>query len=267
MSHLFIDPNDPRERGDARSADDHISGQRLAALADERPTTDEHAHLSRCAECARELEAHRSLLSLAETERGSMGIPLTRWNTLAERLREEGLITSDEPGSVTAEWASPIKRHYSTRALLRIAAALMLVASGAVIGRASTGAPILPGGIAGISQPDVARGPLAGSVPTAYASVEEARRAMDFFAGQYQSAVSFLAANDSTIGSSSETPAVMRTRLSALDRVQRTMGEALKTAPYDPVINGFYLSSFGQREATLRQLNTVLPEGVRLNSF
>jgi hypothetical protein len=59
----------------------------------------------------------------------------------------------------------------------------------------------------------------------------------------------------------------MRTRLSALDRVSRTMREALSTAPYDPVINDFYLSSFGQREATLRQLNTVLPEGVRLNSF
>jgi hypothetical protein len=55
--------------------------------------------------------------------------------------------------------------------------------------------------------------------------------------------------------------------LSALDRVQRTMREALNSAPYDPVINDFYLSSFGQREATLRQLNTVLPEGVRLNSF
>jgi hypothetical protein len=268
MSHLSIEPNDPsRERGDERSADDHISGQRMAALADERPTPDEHAHLSRCAECAREVEAHRALLSLAESERQSMGIPLTRWSTLAERLREEGLITSEDRSSVTAEWAAPIKRTYSTRALLRVAAALMLVASGAVIGRASTGAAILPGGITGTSQPDVARGPLFNNAPTAFASVDEARRAMDFFAGQYQSAVSFLAANDSTAGGSSETPAVMRTRLSALDRVQRTMGEALKTAPYDPVINGFYLSSFGQREATLRQLNTVLPEGVRLNSF
>lgn len=244
----------------------HLSIERLAALADERPNADEHAHLSRCAECAREVEAHQSLLSLAGSERDSLGIPLTRWSALSERLREEGLISTEERGSVTAEWASPIKRHYSTRALLRVAAALMLVASGALIGRASTGAAILPGGLAGTAQPDVARGPLFESAPTAYASVDEARQAMDFYAGQYQSAVSYLAANDSS-GGSSETPAVMRTRLSALDRVQRTMGEALKTAPYDPIINGFYLSSFGQREATLRQLNTVLPEGVRLNSF
>ena len=43
--------------------------------------------------------------------------------------------------------------------------------------------------------------------------------------------------------------------------------QKLGQAPYDPVINDFYLNSFAQREATLRQLNTALPQGVRLNSF
>jgi hypothetical protein len=244
----------------------HLSIERLAALADERPTADEHAHLARCADCARELEAHRSLVSLATAEREAMGIPLTRWNTLAERLREEGLITTGEHQSVTAEWASPIKRHYSPRAMLRVAAALMLVASGAVIGRASTGAPILPGGFVGVDASQaVGRRPVFDSIPTAFASLQEARRARDFYADAYQSAISFLAANDSA--GRAESPAVMRARLSALDRVSRTMREALNSAPYDPVINDFYLSSFGQREATLRQLNTVLPEGVRLNTY
>ena len=77
--------------------------------------------------------------------------------------------------------------------------------------------------------------------------------------------MTFLAANDSS--GTAETPAVMRARLSALNQVNRTMREALNDAPFDPVINDFYLNSFGQREATLRQLNTVLPQGVRLNSF
>ena len=243
----------------------HLSIERLAALADERPTADEHAHLSRCADCARELEAHRSLVSLAGFERETMGIPLTRWSTLSERLREEGLIAAEDRQSVTAEWASPIKRQYSTRALLRLAAALLLVASGALIGRASTGAAVLPGIVTAEPQASASR-LLLDSVPTAFASLDEARRAKDFFAGAYQNAVSFLAENDST-GARAESPAVMRARLSALDRVSRTMREALNSAPYDPVINDFYLSSFGQREATLRQLNTVLPEGVRLNSF
>lgn len=243
----------------------HLFTERLAALADEQPTADEKTHLASCAECARELEAHRSLLSLAGSERGSMGFPLTRWETLSQRLRAEGLITSDEQPSATGEWAAPIKRRYSARALLRVAAALMLVASGAVIGRASTGASIIPGGLTGGDPAAAGNAPEAGA-PTTFASLDEARRAREFYANAYQSAVSFLADNDSSAGSL-ESPAVMRTRLSALDRVSRTMREALSTAPYDPVINDFYLSSFGQREATLRQLNTVLPEGVRLNSF
>ena len=59
----------------------------------------------------------------------------------------------------------------------------------------------------------------------------------------------------------------MRTRLAALDRARDVMGEALKTAPYDPVINGYYLTTLGQREATIRQLNTVLPASMRMTSY
>jgi hypothetical protein len=45
------------------------------------------------------------------------------------------------------------------------------------------------------------------------------------------------------------------------------MGEALQDSPYDPVINGYYISASGQREATLRQLNTVMPASMRLTSY
>ena len=268
MSHLSIDPSDPsREPGDA-TTNDHISSQRLAALADEQPTTDERGHLELCARCAQEVEAHQSLLAMAGSEREVMGLPLTRWDTLSRRLRSEGLV-APEPQSVTAEWAAPIgKRRPSGRALMRFAAAIMLVAGGALIGRASTGAPILPDGVLGTESEQVAgRNPFsANQIPTPFASVEEALQGKAAYATAYQNAVSFLAAND-TGSRPTTTPAVMRARLSALDRVSRTMRDALNDAPYDPVINDFYLNSFGQREATLRQLNTVLPQGVRMNGF
>jgi hypothetical protein len=45
------------------------------------------------------------------------------------------------------------------------------------------------------------------------------------------------------------------------------MGEALNAAPYDPVINGYYLNTIGQREATIRRLNTVLPANMRMTSY
>jgi hypothetical protein len=244
----------------------HLSIERLAALADEQPTTDERAHLATCPPCAQEVEAHRSLLAMAGSERDTLGIPLTRWETLAQRLRTEGLISS-ESGSVTAEWAAPLgKRKLSSKAWMRFAAAVMLLAGGTVIGRASAGAALLPGGLTGNEPAQTAGIPDLDTVPTAFASVDQANRYKQIYADRYQAAVSFLAAHDSA-AQPTETPAVMRARLAALDRVSRTMREALNDAPYDPVINDFYLNSFGQREATLRQLNTVLPSNVRLNSY
>jgi hypothetical protein len=248
----------------------HLSFERLAALADEQPTADEHLHLSHCAECARELDAHRSLLAKAGTERESMGLPLTRWETLSRRLRAEGLIAGSgkrdaESASRDVRFPLPASRFPLT---LQIAAALLLVAAGAVLGRVSAGASLVPGGLLGGEARQTASVGRASvdSLPTTFASIDEARRWKSSYEDAYQKTVSFLAANDSS-GRAVQTPAVMRARLSALDRVQRTMGEALKDAPFDPVINNYYLNSFGEREATLRMLNTVLPQGVRMNSF
>lgn len=245
----------------------HLSIDRLAALADEQPTGAESIHLESCAECAQEVAAHRSLLAMAGAERDVMGIPLTRWDALSRRLREEGLLVAGEPMSVTAEFATPVgKRRPSGRALMRFAAAIMLVVGGTVMGRASTGASILPGGVLGTG-PDrsVAVRPFSEeTIPTTFASVEEAQEYKELYEAAYRNAVAYLAAHDSIARG---TPAAMRARLAALDDVSRTMSEALRDAPYDPVINDFYINSFGQREATLRQLNTVLPQGVRMNGF
>lgn len=248
----------------------HLSIERLAALADEQPTADEHAHISRCAPCAQEIEAHRSLLAMAGSERDTLGIPLTRWDALSQRLRAEGLMqdaAGENAGSVTAEWvAAPVGRSLSRKSWMRFAAAIMLVASGAIAGRASTGAAILPGGFTGSEPAQTARLSLPDTAPTAFASAEQANQWKQYHADGYQRAVSYLAGQDSA-ARPSETPAAMMTRLAALDRVSKTMREALQEAPFDPIINDFYLNSFGQREATLRQLNTVLPQNVRLNSY
>jgi hypothetical protein len=232
----------------------HLSIDRLAALADEQPTAAENDHLATCAQCAREVEAHRTLLAIAGGERESMGLPLTRWETLSERLKEEGLVGK----SKWAEFTRP-------KFMLQAAAALLLVAGGAALGRVSAGASAMPIGAEGTQ---VAKGgaPNPDSLPTAFASVMEANQWKAAYANAYQNAVAYLAAND-TASQPSGTPAVMKARLSALDRVSRTVQEALSDAPTDPVINDFYLNSFAQREATLRQLNAVLPQGVRMKSY
>ena len=234
----------------------HLSIDRLAALADEQPTGIEQMHLESCAECAREVDAHRSLLAMAETERTSMGLPLSRWESLSVKLREEGLIVT--PGHSRRSGRVPA----SASPYLRYAAALLLVAGGALLGRASAGAPLMPGDAPRVVADAI---PLLDSIPTEFASVEAARAFSDAYRIGYQRAVSFIAANDTS--RMAETPAVMRARLSALDRVSRITREALNDAPFDPVINEFYLNSYGQREATLRALNIALPPSVRLNSF
>jgi len=232
----------------------HLSIDRLAALADEQPTTAEHDHLAVCAQCARELEAHRTLLAIAGGERESMGLPLTRWDALSQRLRTEGLIAGQG-----GRWASIT----SPRFLLQAAAALLLVAGGVTLGRMSAGATAVPGGLSGR---EMAQRPSPDSLPTTFTSLEQANRWRDAYANAYQSTVAYLAAN-ATGGQVAQTPAVMKTRLSALDRVSRTVQEALTDAPFDPVINDVYLNTFGQREATLRQINAALPQEVRMKSF
>lgn len=244
----------------------HLPIERLAALADELPTADERTHLDRCPACAREVEAHRALLDLAGTERGTMGLPLTRWDPLSERLRAEGLLAGGQPDRIGTH-----ARHVrwpGSRSLLQAAAAIILIASGAVMGRASAGASLLPG-LPDEPQQTAGRRPFseeAGGMPVTFASLEEAEQWRDRYANAYQSAVSYLAEHDSS-SLSSESPAVIRARLSALDQVYRTTRQALNDAPFDPVLNDFYINSFGQREATLRQLNAALPQGVRMNGF
>ena len=46
-----------------------------------------------------------------------------------------------------------------------------------------------------------------------------------------------------------------------------TSRQALATAPTDPVLNQYYISTLGAREVTLRQLGSVLTEGKRLSRF
>jgi hypothetical protein len=98
-----------------------------------------------------------------------------------------------------------------------------------------------------------------------FASVEEALAALRRYEVAYQHAAAYLADNDSTarVGDLD----AYRTRLAALERVRGAMSEALREAPYDPVINGYYLTTLGQREATLREFEAALPDGHRIRSF
>lgn len=237
----------------------HLSTDRLAALGNEAPSAAEAAHLASCEPCAREVDAYRTLVGMAEAERESIGLPLTRWDAIASALDADSGGVGARPRRAAPSWP------------LRAAAGLLLVAGGAVIGRTSAGADPLPGVAMG------SRGAVVASAPTptpaarpaadsTFASVEQAQAAQQRAEQLYQQAAAYLAQYESTAVNDGS-PVAYRSRLAALDRVISATSEAMREAPHDPVINGYYLTTLGQREATIRQLNTALPASLRLNSF
>lgn len=237
----------------------HLPTERLAALVDEPPTGSELAHLGSCADCARERASYQTLAELANAESARIGVPITRWDQLAQRLVADGVIDDGADRLVR-----PVGAHDRRQLWVQAAAAVLLVVGGMMGGRYTAGAGLLP---------SVQRPPASSAQPTSgaesttrFASVDEARAAQRRAQLTYQSATAFLAALD-TSNRAPDTPASMRTRLAALDRTRQVMGEALQDSPYDPVINGYYISASGQREATLQQLNTVMPASMRLTSY
>lgn len=230
----------------------HLSPERLAALTDEPPTAAELAHLTGCADCTRDRAAHRALAKLAAGGGRSIGAPLTTWESLRPALIADGVIDSGRG------FASRSRRQRS--GWVQAAAAVVLVAGGVVGGRLSTGMSLPTGAPAATG-----RVALADTAPR-FRSMDEARAAQTQSQILYQNATAYLAQNDTT-SRVVETPAAMRTRLAALDRTQQVLNQALTQAPYDPVINGYYLTTVGQREATLRMINTAAPASMRIMSY
>ena len=239
----------------------HLLPERLAALIDEPPTTAEISHLASCDLCARERAAHETLRGLARAEQASIGEPLTRWDTLAPALREDGIID-------TGEWRVARKPSRLHNTWLQVAAALLLVLGGVAYGRYSANASVLPGDLFTTAGGPSAAGSDARSsnATMTFRSVEEARTARVQGELMFQSAALYLSEHDTTEFVPTS-PAAIRRRLATLDEVQSTVREALVESPADPVINGYYLTTLGQREATLRQLNAVLPTGVKVDSY
>lgn len=227
----------------------HLPTERLAALADDEPTPFEAEHLASCEACTRERAAHAMVIQMAAGERARLAPPLTEWSGIAARLHAEKLV------KVPHRAHTPI----ASRSWMRAAAAVVLVAGGVAIGRLSAGEPVLPR-----SGSTVAGGE-AFDAPAQFASREDAVKVLVHAEESYQQALRYLAELDAS--QMPQRDDTYRGRLAALEEIASTTVRALNEAPYDPVLNSYYLSTLGAREATLRQLDAVLPEGARLTSF
>lgn len=252
----------------------HLPAERLIELADSEPTNTELAHLGACAECERERRAYRALRSMAGAEIDATSAPLTSWTSLSAALREEGLLvrksapvlTLTPPG--TPAIARPRPRFHAGEWALRAAAALLFVAGGIGIGRATGTAEPSSRAVAEQAQltasNDAPLG-LASNFSVSYTSNAEALAALYRAQREYERAATFLMTNN-PVGDET-TPEMYRARLAALDNVMQASMTALEGAPADPVLNRYYIAAAGARESTLRQLQTSLPAGSRIDSF
>jgi len=128
----------------------HLDTDRLAALADETPTTEEAVHIASCVACRRERDAFVELLALARRE-GSAGLvpelaavapPLNSWDSLSVSLRAEGLIRPPADASATST-RQPAPDGGRSRDIVaigptfwrRAAASVALLVGGAALGR------------------------------------------------------------------------------------------------------------------------------------
>ena len=232
----------------------HLPDERLAALHDEPPTSAELAHLASCERCATERTAYRTLRDLSNTQQ-RIGAPLTDWESLAPALRADGVID-------TGEWRVARRPRRFGGAWTQGAAAALIAIGGVAYGRYSAVGSVLPGA----RHAATAFAAKSGPDSSAFSSIEEARSAQEQAQTLYQSAAIYLAAHD-TSDLSPDSPAAIRRRLATWDEVGATVRQALAESPGDPVINGFYLTTLGQRDATLRQLNASLPANMRVSIF
>jgi len=229
----------------------HLSPERLAALAEDPPTAAELAHLTGCAECTRERAAYRALGKLAGGDARQIGAPLTTWESLRPALLADGVIDSGS-GRLSSRRTRP--------GWFQAAAAALLLTGGLVAGRASA-----KFSLAGMSASLPAAVSQADST-TRFRSIDDARAAQMQSQVLYENATNYLSQHD-TANRVMESPAAMRTRLAALDRTQQVLNQALNEVPYDPIINGYYLSTVHQRDATLRAINASAPASMPIVSY
>jgi hypothetical protein len=256
----------------------HLDPDRLAALADNEPTPPEVLHLRECAACAHEREAYRTLLLLAHEEGSLPAVPLSKWDAIAEALRAGGVpapasAAPPAPAARAEPSVVPIRRPRGLRLWMQVAAAIALVAGGAVGGallgpKVVKGDPTDAGFAQGprIERPDPSGTRLVGDTLAGFRSIAEAQASLTRAEREYRQAMMFLAANDTAVREFRNAD-VYRARLAALDAMAGAAQQGVLELPHDPMINQYYMSTLAAREATLRQLSSTLPAGVRLTGF
>lgn len=222
---------------------EHLTPKTLARLVDEPPRSDEEEHLERCSRCRDAVEALKEQTA-ALSHLTDLRPPREGWESLEARLRAEGLVAgatqgSGNPGSSPTPW------------LFRIAAGVVLLATGAALGA----------GLTGPEQRSTNNAdPVAAVDAPAELTLDEAAERVQMAEERYlQALVDYrarLAGDDGEL--EGVDPA---RRWAALETLMAAGQAAVREAPTDPFVNGLLVNMYAEREATLRGMEAETAAG------
>lgn len=213
-----------------------------------------------------------ALDALIARERTRVVAPLTEWRTLSAQLRSEGLMRGAPGHDRWHEEVAPaveVRQHRSRSPLrwgVRAAASVIVIAGSFALGRATNGTAVVRLESDVLSADSIAVPAALAITPPRIRSRAQARNMLNRAEGDAQRAAAFLAAGD-TSAQIAGGPELYRERLGGLDQLISASRKTLDDAPADPVLNQYYLSAVGAREATLQRLGATLPAGLMLNRF
>jgi hypothetical protein len=196
---------------------------------------------------------------LAWQERERRAAPLLDWETILGAAREEGL--------VSASPSAPRESRSGAPWWLQAAAAVVLMVGGGLVGvgLGRNSMPTLDESSSAMSSGAMTR-VVANDSLARFRSTAEAILVLQRAERDYRLAMMYLAGQD-TVTRTPEAPDIYRARLAALDEMATVALQAVREVPTDPVMNRYYLSTLGARDATLRDLGHTLPENVKLVGF
>ncbi len=210
-----------------------MNHETIAELVERAPTAAERAFLDAHPYWAAELEAmRRQTEDLSALPR--MMPPRGDWEHLEGRLRAEGLI-SDAKG----RW---IRVPALGSGMGRIAAGVLLFLAGGLSGTA-------------VARATAPVGPAAAFDVASVSSLDEAAGLVERTEQQYVSSLHRyrqLAERDGRTPGASVDP---RQKAEALEMLVQASRNALRSAPYDPFINGMLVNTLAEQEAIVRQVD------------
>lgn len=209
-----------------------MNHEKIAELVDREPTPQERVFLEAHPYWARELEAMRlqtedlSALPILMPPRGD-------WEHLEGRLRSEGLISE-----ANGRWIRvPALGH----PMMRVAAAFLLFLGGAFSGVAFARSAALPT----FAAFDVAE----------VSSLNEAAGLVERAEQQYVSSLHRYRQLAEREGRSADVGLDPNRRAEALGLLVEASRNALRSAPYDPFINGMLVNTLAEQQAVVQQAN------------